>query len=280
MGTLVAISSSVAQGGVGLRVTVPALQALGHDTIALPAIILSSHLGYARVAGATISPETIEAMIEALDANGWLDRADAVLTGYLPSPEHVDVAAALVVRMRRSRPEVPFFCDPVLGDAPDGLYVPDPVAIAVRDKLVPLATYLKPNAFELGFLAGRPVGTVTDAVAAAKALDVPHVLASSIPAGDGTLANVLVSGGRAAFSTVAFDATAPRGTGDLLMALFAGRVLGTPPAALDEAVSRAVAGVADAIASSQGSGALRLFASESWHSATPFPLATVPGSGR
>ena len=82
MGTVIAISSLVAKGGVGLRVTVPALQRLGHDAIAFPTMVLSSHLGFARVAGTAISPETLAAMIDALDANAWLERADAIITGY------------------------------------------------------------------------------------------------------------------------------------------------------------------------------------------------------
>lgn len=279
MATFIVLSSLVARGSVGLRVTVPALQRLGHEAIALPTILLSSHLGYARVAGTTVAAETVDAMIEALDANGWLASADSVITGYLPSADHVDVAAALVARVRRDRPDVPLFCDPVLGDAPDGLYVPEGVAEAVRERLIPLATYLKPNAFELGYLSGRSVGGVADAVAAARALGVAHVLASSIPAGRGMLANVLVTDGRALVCTVPYKADAPHGTGDLLTALLAGRLIGTPPASLEDAAARAAAGVASAIASSLGRDELALSSATPWHAAEALPLTTFSGSG-
>lgn len=278
MATIVALSSLVARGRVGLRVTMPALQRLGHETIALPTILLSSHLGYDRVAGTAIPAETVDAMIEALATNGWLAGADAVLAGYLPSPEHVEVIAELVARLRRERPDVPFFCDPVLGDEPGGLYVPQNVAEAVRKRLVPLATYLKPNAFELGYLSGQSVQDPADAVAAARALGVPNVLASSIPAGDGTLANVLVSEGRAAYATVTYDADAPHGTGDLLTALFAGHVLGAGNPSLEEAAGRAAGGVALAIASRRGGDELQLSPAVAWHAAEPLAFTNLSGS--
>lgn len=280
MATVIALSSLVARGSVGLRVTVPALQRLGHETIALPTILLSSHLGYARVAGTAVMAETIHAMVDALADNGWLRSADAVITGYLPSPDHVAVAASLVARMRRERPDVPLFCDPVLGDEPDGFYVPEGVAEAVRERLVPLATYLKPNAFELGYLTGSPISTVTEAIAAAQALGVPHVLASSIPQAGGRLANVLVTARDAAVCSVDYEADAPHGTGDLLTALFAGHLLGTRPVTVEDAAARAAAGVACAIASSRGGDELLLSPDTPWHAAAPLPLTAFSGSGR
>ena len=279
MATVIALSSLVARGSVGLRAVRAALHRLGHDTIELPTVLLSSHLGYAHVAGAPVAPETLHSMIEALDANGWLGSADAILTGYLPSPDHVDLAAALVLAARRHRPNMPLFCDPVLGDAPGGLYLPESVAHAVRDRLVPLATHLKPNAFELGFLTGRPVADPAEAAAAARALGLTAVLASSVPATEGVLANVLVTQDRAQVATVAYDAHAPHGTGDLLTALFAGHVLGRPPASLSDAAGRAVAGVAQAIAASGGGDELLLSDPAPWHAAAALPFTSLAGSG-
>lgn len=279
MATVIALSSFVARGSVGLRAVVPALSRLGHETIALPTILLSSHLGHARVAGTPVSPDTLDTMIDALDANGWLGRAAAVITGYLPSADHAEVAASMVQRARRHRPDVPFFCDPVLGDLPDGLYVPESVARAVGARLVPLATYLKPNAFELGFLSGHPANSPAEAVSAARALGTATVLASSVPAPDGRLANVLVTDDLAAAARVDRKARVPHGTGDLLTALFAGHVLGPAPVPLQEAAARAVSGVALAIDASQGEDELALSDPTPWHAAPPLPLTALAGSG-
>src|SRR5688572_12887611 len=105
MATVIAVSSFVARGTVGLRAIMPAFDRMGHETIAVPTILLSNHLGHPRAEGAAVAPETLDAAIAGLDANGWLSRVDAVLTGYLPSPEHVRIVEALIVRLRVLRPE-------------------------------------------------------------------------------------------------------------------------------------------------------------------------------
>lgn len=273
MATVIAVSSFVARGTVGLRAIMPALDRLRHETIACPTILLSSHLSHPRAAGSAVAPETLSAMIDALDANGWLRRVDAVLTGYLPSPDHVRVVEALVVRLRRLRPDALIVCDPVLGDQPGGLYVPRGVAEAVRDRLVPLATHLKPNRFELAFLSGRAVETVADVVGAARSLSGPVVLASSIPVAGDRLANIVVTRDRAGQCTVSRERDVAHGTGDLLAALFAAHLLhGEDPFV---SAAFAAAGVARAIALSRGADELQLADPAAWEDAPPLAMSDV-----
>jgi pyridoxine kinase len=130
---VLAISSQVARGAIGLSAAVPALQALGHEVIALPTILLSNHPGYARFAGERVAAELLQRMLDALTANGWLASIDAVLTGYLPSPEHVSFARGAVEQVKQTRPRSIFVCDPVLGDDPKGLYIARDAAEAIRD---------------------------------------------------------------------------------------------------------------------------------------------------
>ncbi len=133
----------------------------------------------------------LEKMTAAMDTNGWLGTFDAVLSGYLPSPGHVAWIARLVERMRSLNPGVLYVCDPILGDDPEGLYIDAAAAVAVRDKLLPIADVLTPNRFELSWLAGIEVRSVEDATRAALALARPIIAATSIPAGPAELANVL-----------------------------------------------------------------------------------------
>lgn len=258
MGTILALSSHVARGSVGLRAISTAMDTMGHELIQCPTVLLSNHPKHAHCAGRPVAPEMLTAMIEALDANGWLARCDAVLTGYLPTPEHVGVAEALMRRVRARNPASLLVCDPVLGDDPGGLYLPNEVGEALRDRLLPLADIVKPNRFELGYFTGRAVTSVAEAREAATALAVPCVLASSIPAGDGALANVLVTRELAGVATVRHDAAAPHGTGDLLASLFTGGLVAGLPVLTS--AGRAVAGVARAIAASDDPDALNLAA--------------------
>ncbi len=224
MARVLAISSQVARGAVGLSAAVPSLQALGHEVIALPTILLSNHPGHARFAGERVAPELLERMLDALAANGWLKSIDAILTGYLPSPEHVAVARGAVERVKRTRPRAIFVCDPVLGDDPKGLYIAREAAEAIRDRLLPLAQVVKMNRFECGWLAGETIATVDDARRAATTLRWPTAIVTSLPTDDADLlGNVLIEGPAPAIQIdVARRDHVPNGTGDLMGALWLG----------------------------------------------------------
>lgn len=268
MACLLALSSQVARGHVGLSAMVPALEGMGHRVVALPTVVLSNHLGHGRAAGMQVPPETLSDMADALDANGWLAESDAVITGYLPSAAHAEFAARLVERVRQRRPDVLHVCDPVLGDDPKGLYIDEGVAAAVRDLLLPRADAATPNRFELAWLTGLPVSDAASAVRAARALGVGKVVATSVP-GDGyRLANLLVSGDTALRCETARRAGVPHGTGDLMTALVAG--LWAEGRADRDVLGLATAMIERVVAASLGRDELELLGSrQDWLKARP-----------
>ena len=154
MARILAISSQVARGAVGLSIIVPALQALGHEVIGLPTVVLSNHPGHAHVAGTRIEAAVLHKMLDALAANGWLQGVDGVLSGYLPTIAHVAFAGEAVARVRAGNMglKANYLCDPVLGDDPHGLYIDEAAAKAIRDRLIPIADIATPNRFEQSFL--------------------------------------------------------------------------------------------------------------------------------
>jgi pyridoxine kinase len=274
MARVLALSSYVAFGSVGLAAIVPALQWLGHEVMALPTVVLSNHPGYAHSAGEPIPPEQLAAMLDALEANGWLATTDAVLTGYLPTPAHVAVARAAVEHVRRANADMLYLCDPVFGDEPEGLYLSEATASAIRDELLPLCSVTTPNGFELSWLAGLPAGDLAEARQAAWTLGVPTVLATSVAATDNRLANVLVTREEATACFVRRRASAPHGTGDLLAALYLGRILnGESPAT---ALGLAAAGVEASVVASLGRDELPLATVDAlWAGAPALPTAPV-----
>lgn len=153
---ILALSSQVAFGHVGLSAAVPVLQLKGHHVTALPTVILSNHPGWPHVAGQQVPVETLAGMIAALDDNGWLAQHDTVLTGYLPSADHVALAVQVIDRLRQLRPDLRVIVDPVLGDHPKGLYIDANAAQAIRANLPCRADILTPNQFELGWLTDQP----------------------------------------------------------------------------------------------------------------------------
>ena len=259
MARVLSISSQVVRGHVGNSAAAFALQRLGHEVWLLPTVILSNHPGHAHVAGTRIEPKVLGEMVAALRRNGWLGEVDAVATGYLPTPGHVAVAVETIETLLADGSRPLILIDPVLGDDPGGLYVAEAAAQAVRDRLLPLADILTPNRFELAWLSGIPVADVAAAAFAAGKLGVPAVLATSIPGGD-RFVNLLWQPHGTALAEVPRLAAVPHGTGDLLAALMLGAMLQGEPA--EQAMRRAVAGVAAVIEASAGADELQLVRSQ------------------
>jgi pyridoxine kinase len=220
MAKVLSISSRVVYGYVGNSAAAFVLQRMGHEVLAAPTIILSNRPGYKAVAGEAMDPAMLDAMLRAALANGALDGLDAVLTGYMPTPEHAEFCRAWIETIRARSPDCDYLCDPIVGDEPSGVYVAEDAARAVRDRLVPLADILTPNAFELGWLSGRAVANPADAIAAAKALRRPTVVATSAPASaPGMLANICVERGQAVATQSPKRIVQAHGTGDFFAAI-------------------------------------------------------------
>ncbi len=224
MARIMILSSFVTIGHVGLSAGQPVCQRLGMDVTAVPTVILSNHPGWPHVARAPVAAEQIVAMVEALSSNGWLADHQAVLVGYMPTIEHVDAAAALVKRIRAVADKPCIVVDPILGDWPQGLYVSEDVAHAVRDRLVPLADTVTPNLFELEWLSQRKCRTVDDAKRAVQALGVQTVHVTSPPLGSEKTGVLSLSDGDIhAYCTPRYP-DVPHGVGDVFVALIAADV--------------------------------------------------------
>lgn len=256
MASILAISSQVARGYVGLNALVPALQACGHDVVALPTVLLSNHPGHGATAGERIAPALLERMLDALEDHAWLGEVAAVVSGYLPSPAHVAFVVEAVARVRSANPAAQFFCDPVLGDDPKGLYVDAAAALGIRDRLMPIADVALPNRFELAWLTGRDVSDVASAVAACRASGPALVVATSIPDGPARLATVAAGADQAWTAQVERRSGVPNGTGDLLSGLLIGAAVAG--ASAPEALGMAVATVARVVDDSVGRSELSI----------------------
>jgi pyridoxine kinase len=221
-GAVVAISSAVAYGNVGLRATVAGLQASGHQAIELPTVVLSNHPGLGRPAGLRVAAAELGAMMDALGQLGQLDRAGAVMTGYFASAEQVEAIADRLARLKSRRDGLVILVDPVIGDEEGALYVAQPVAAAIRDRLVPLASIVTPNRFELGWLASCTIASEREATAAARVLAIPETVATSIGAADSEIVTLAITRETVTRSASPRHAAVPHGAGDLLAGLYLG----------------------------------------------------------
>ena len=216
MAKILAISSQVVYGPVGLSAIVPALQAQGHDVLAIPTVLLSYHPGHGVPARCSID---VAALMGAVETIGAFKNIDAVITGYFASADQVIETAALIKKLR---PKI-ILVDPVIGDH-GRLYVKEEVALAIREHLLPLATIITPNAFELSWLIGK---ATTDFAADAKLLKVAEVIVTSVPA-DEQLATLRVTSTEAQWHHTQKRQNVPNGTGDYLSGLYLGRIFNMP----------------------------------------------------
>ena len=241
----ITVSSQVVYGHVGNGAAVPALQALGIEAWPVPTVLYSNHPGHGAFAGESLSAETLAALLDGLGRLGVPARAAGVMSGYLREPAQAELVSERIRAWRSEGFDGLYLCDPVLGDDHTGLYVPEALAEAVRDSLVPQAAIVTPNRFELAWLAGRPVETLEDVRAAAAELMARGpgaVVCTSAPGGDSTeAATVALDAGGAWLVRTPRLETGLHGAGDLFAALVFGLSLQGRP--LEAATSGAASAV-------------------------------------
>ena len=216
---VLSISSQVVYGPVGNSASVPALQAAGFTVSQVPTIILSNHPGLGKPSGVKLPAPEIKAILKTLNGLGVLDNCIGVMTGYFASADQIQIAASFIRQMKKKSPSLYILVDPVLGDD-DSLYVSKDVANAIRDELLPLASCITPNRFELAWLSGRPVQNKSEARVAAASLPVNEVLATSISIDPKTLMTLAITRNDCAEIKTPLKLSVPHGTGDFLAGLY------------------------------------------------------------
>ena len=240
MTALLSIHSSVTAGFVGNSVAGPVLLSLNVQPLLVDTVLLAAHPGYGRRAGGGVPDDLFGAVLDGIVDLTDLGHINTVVSGYLGGVGQVEAIAALIDSWRRAATG-PYVLDPVLGDA-GRLYMPEKLAAAIRDKLLPRADIITPNSFELAYLSRMPVTCRDSAEAAATALlakhDLEAVVATGIADPEQGVGDLMVTAKQGRFWSPAVpDARNVAGGGDLLTALLAGQLaLGTP---LDKAFTTA-----------------------------------------
>ncbi len=252
-------------GHVGNGAAVLPMQALGIEVVAVPTTLLSNHPLYPTTRGRILDAALVADLLRGVEERGLVEASQAILTGYLGSPETGAAVADFIVRAKARNPSLVCVCDPVIGDE-GRLFVAEGLIQVFRDSLVPAASVVTPNQFELETLAGRPVRTMETLRTAADALmlraqrvvvtgcaldDAPADVIETIVCGTG-------SPHRIAAKRLPIR---PNGAGDLFAALLAAHlVLG---ASLFAAAEAAVAGVSAVLQKTLADGAYELSISPS-----------------
>ncbi len=250
MPTALILSSYVASSRVGGAMQALALAEFRFEPILVPTVLYGRHPGWGAPGGGPAPIEMFESMLDGVEANGAFEQVDVVITGYFASAAQVRAAARAIdaVRAAARAPEARkplVIVDPTMGDSGKGLYVQPEVPAAITAELIRRADYVTPNAWELERLTGHSARSPSSAVDAARLLGRP-TLVSSVERGQ-EIGVVYADRTEAWLAAHARAAEAPRGTGDLLTALFAAALSEGQP--VSYALARAVGGVAETVAS-------------------------------
>ena len=240
---VVSVQSQVIYGRVGNNVAVPVLQGGGLSVAAVPTVLLSNTPHYSSVHGGAVPAEWLEGYLYDLGRRGALQRLRAVLVGYLGHPDHAAVLARWISRLQQEMPGLLVVVDPVIGDVDVGTYVAPGLVDAYCRYLLPLATGLTPNGYELAQLTGMPTGRQEEAMAAARQLLGARTrwvaVTSAAPAAwpDGQMGTALVTATESVTLRHTRVDCACKGTGDLFAASLTASLL--DGIALPDAVSLA-----------------------------------------
>jgi pyridoxine kinase len=241
MALVLILGSHVAGSRVGGTVAslALALSPFAIDPVHVPTTLLGRHPGWGPPGGGAVPDDIFASMLEGIAANGLFALVDGVITNYFASPQQVIIASRAIAAVKAANPNAIAVVDPVMGDEPAGLYVSHEIASALIEHLVPSADFLTPNLWELGQLSGLPSTTTQQIRFAANTLGKP-TLVTSVSSEQG-IGAMFVDGAQAWHVQHDKTASVPKGTGDLVTALFMGHLINRDLPC--DAMAKAMAGV-------------------------------------
>lgn len=252
----IVIGSQLAYGSVGAGPVERVLTAAGYRVALVPTTLLGSLPHYDTVHGGPIPDAWLEGFLSDLCRREVVGRLRTVVVGYLSSPEQAAIIGRWIDRLRETLPALTLIVDPAMGDDDVGLYTDPAVAGAYQAELLPRATGITPNLYELELLTNARANSVEEARAIASGLlggPLHWVIVTSVDRLDEDRVSTLVLDAQGAQVT-----TSPRvlsrakGAGDLFVAILVRELLaheGLAPAA-----THAAAAVGQALADSGRAG--------------------------
>ncbi|NPD13916.1 pyridoxal kinase [Xinfangfangia sp. D13-10-4-6] len=168
---IISVQSQVVFGHVGNSAALFPLCAAGLEVAAIPTVVFSNTPDYPTLRGRALPEDFFADLLLGAEERGLPGRAAFIMTGYIGSAAIAEQAAAFIARAKASNPALIYLCDPVIGDAGPGRYVPEAVVAVIRDALLPLADLCTPNPFELTLLSGQQINSLADLGAARAGLN-------------------------------------------------------------------------------------------------------------
>lgn len=220
---------------------------MGVDAWPVDTVHFSNNTDYDTYRGPVMTSSQVGKIIRGIDELGVLGSVQAVLSGYQGAADMGRTIVQAVELVRERNPEAIYCCDPVMGDTGPGFYAAPGIPEFMRDHVVPHATVMTPNLFELEYLTSRTCSTLSQVLQAAADLRTrgPRtVLVTSVTGLDDASPGMRMI---AQDSSATWQVVTPMidqrftGSGDLTAAVFLANLLSGEP--LDIALSRTASAV-------------------------------------
>lgn len=170
MKNILSIQSHVVYGHAGNSAAEFPIQRCGVGVWSLNTVQFSNHTQYGQWTGEVMSANHLTDIVKGIDHIHQLKKCDAVLNGYIGSPEQGKSILEIVKKVKSENPEAIYFCDPVMGHPEKGCVVAPGVSEFFTHEVVKVSDIMAPNLLELEILTGKSINSVEECIKAAKIL--------------------------------------------------------------------------------------------------------------
>ncbi|MCL2892200.1 pyridoxal kinase PdxY [Brenneria tiliae] len=170
MKNILSIQSHVVFGHAGNSAAEFPMRRMGANVWPLNTVQFSNHTQYGHWTGCVMPAGHLTEIVQGIADIDRLKDCDAVLSGYIGSPEQGEHILGIVRQVKAVNPQALYFCDPVMGSPEKGCIVAPGVADFHCRQALRAADVIAPNLPELEQLSGHAIHNVAEAVDTARAL--------------------------------------------------------------------------------------------------------------
>ncbi|EFE94323.1 pyridoxal kinase PdxY [Serratia odorifera] len=170
MNNVLSIQSHVVFGHAGNSAAEFPMRRMGVNVWPLNTVQFSNHTQYGQWTGCVMPASHLSDIAQGIASIDQLKNCDAVLSGYIGSPEQGEHILDIVRQVKQANSAAWYFCDPVMGHPEKGCIVAPGVAEFLCQQALPCSDMIAPNVLELEQLSQRQITNVAQAVDAARAL--------------------------------------------------------------------------------------------------------------
>lgn len=169
MKNILSIQSHVVFGHAGNSAAEFPIRRLGVNVWPLNTVQFSNHTQYRQWTGTVMPASHLTEIVDGIDAISELKNCDAILSGYMGSPEQGNAIIEIVKKVKTINPNAIYICDPVMGHPEKGCFVAPGVADFLCNIALPVSDIVSPNILELEELNNKhPISSVDEAVNACR----------------------------------------------------------------------------------------------------------------